>query len=101
MRAVQISEFGGPEVLQVVDVPDPVADGPVEVFDVAAAGINFADTHRADDSYLARQSLPMVPGSEVVVRRPDGTRLLALVASGGYAERIALDPTTALAVPER
>jgi NADPH:quinone reductase-like Zn-dependent oxidoreductase len=45
MRAVQITRFGGPEVLDVVDLPDPVpADGQV-LYEVQAAGINFADTH--------------------------------------------------------
>ena len=46
MRAVQISEFGGPEVLTLVDVTDPVeADGQVLV-EVTSAGVNYADTHQ-------------------------------------------------------
>ena len=44
MRAVQITEFGGPEVLDVVDLPDPVPGEGQELFDVSAAGINYADT---------------------------------------------------------
>ncbi len=47
MRAVQITRFGGPEVLDVVDVPDPVPGDGQKLYDVAAAGINFADTHQA------------------------------------------------------
>ena len=46
MRAVQITEFGGPEVLAVTDVPDPVADEGQQLYDVRAAGVNFADTHQ-------------------------------------------------------
>jgi NADPH:quinone reductase-like Zn-dependent oxidoreductase len=45
MRAVQITEFGGPEVLTVTDLPDPVAAEDQQVYDVSAAGVNFADTH--------------------------------------------------------
>jgi NADPH:quinone reductase-like Zn-dependent oxidoreductase len=45
MRAVQITRFGGPEVLEVVDLPDPVpADGEV-LYDISSSGVNFAATH--------------------------------------------------------
>ena len=53
MRAVQVTEFGGPEVLTPVELPDPVA-GPGEVLiDVERIGVNYADTHQAENSYLA------------------------------------------------
>ncbi len=68
MRAIQITEFGGPETLVVGDLPDPVAGDGQQVFDVLAAGINYADTHQTEDSYLAKQTLPFIPGGEVVVR---------------------------------
>jgi NADPH:quinone reductase-like Zn-dependent oxidoreductase len=45
MRAVQITRFGGPEVFDVVDLPDPEPGPGEELFDVSAAGIDFADTH--------------------------------------------------------
>ena len=47
MRAVQITRFGGPEVLDVVDVPEPEAGAGRTLHDVSAAGINYADTHQA------------------------------------------------------
>ena len=47
MRTVQITRFGGPEVLDVVDVPEPVPGDGQKLYDVATAGINFADTHHA------------------------------------------------------
>lgn len=100
MRAIHITEFGGPESLTVSDLPDPVAaDGQV-VFDVAAAGINYADTHQSEDSYLAKQSLPLIPGGEVVVRDSDGNRLVGLLGSGGYAEKVAADPRLLFAIPD-
>ena len=48
MRAVQISRFGGPEVLDVVDLPDPVPAGGQQLFDVSTAGVNHADTHHRE-----------------------------------------------------
>jgi NADPH:quinone reductase-like Zn-dependent oxidoreductase len=47
MRAVQITRFGGPEVLDVVDLPDPTPGEGEQLYEVSAAGINFADTHHA------------------------------------------------------
>ena len=62
MRAVQIEEFGGPEVLQVVDLPKPEpGDGQV-LIEVSRAGMNFADTHQRENSYLARYEMPLVLG---------------------------------------
>jgi NADPH:quinone reductase len=86
MRAVQIEEFGGPEVLQVVDVEKPVpSDGEV-LIEVSRAGMNFADTHQRENSYLARYEVPLVLGGEVAGTTEDGRRVIALVPSGGYAE---------------
>ena len=87
MRAIRISEFGGPEVLQVVDLerPEP-GDGEVLVR-VNRAGINFADTHQRHNQYVAKAELPLVPGSEVAgVREDTGERVIALCGTGGYAE---------------
>jgi NADPH:quinone reductase len=47
MRAVQITRFGGPEVLDIVDLPDPVPGEGQQLYDVSTAGVNFADTHQA------------------------------------------------------
>ena len=74
MRAVQITRFGGPEVMDVVDLPDPVpADGEV-LYDVSSSGVNFADTHQTENSYLAPQELPLVPGAEFVGTPPVAAR---------------------------
>jgi NADPH:quinone reductase-like Zn-dependent oxidoreductase len=45
MRAVQITRFGGPEVLDVVDIPEPEAGPGQKLYDVSTAGVNYADTH--------------------------------------------------------
>jgi NADPH:quinone reductase len=86
VRAVQIDEFGGPEVLQVVDLPKPEpGDGEV-LIEVSRSGMNFADTHQRENSYLARYETPLVLGGEVAGRTEDGRRVIAMLASGGYAE---------------
>ena len=100
MKAIQITEFGGPETLVVRDLPDPEPIEGEQVMDVLAAGVNYADTHQTEDSYLAKQSLPLIPGGEVVARDESGRRLLGLVSSGGYAQRIAADPRRMFPVPD-
>jgi NADPH2:quinone reductase len=100
VRAIQITEFGGPETVVVHDLPDPVPAEGEQVMRVLAAGVNYADTHQTEDSYLAKQTLPFIPGGEVVVDGPDGRRLLGLVGNGGYAEQIAADPRRMFAVPD-
>jgi NADPH:quinone reductase-like Zn-dependent oxidoreductase len=45
MRAVQITEFGGPEVLNVVDLPQPVPGEGQQLYEVSSSGVNFADSH--------------------------------------------------------
>ena len=100
MRAIQITEFGGPEVLTLTDLPAPEpADGQV-LISVSAAGINYADTHQAENSYLAPATLPLIPGAEVVGTTPDGTRVVALLEGGGYAEQAVAWAPLAFEVPD-
>jgi NADPH2:quinone reductase len=100
MRAVQIQEFGGPEVLQVVDLPKPEpGDGEV-LIEVSRAGINFADTHQRENTYLARYEVPLVLGGEVAGTTPDGRRVVALLRSGGYAEYALAPEATVFPIPD-
>jgi NADPH2:quinone reductase len=100
MRAVQIEEFGGPEVLAVAEVPKPKpADGQV-LIKVEAAGMNFADTHQREDAYLARYELPLILGAEVVGTTEDGERVVGLIPSGGYAEYAVAPKETVFPLPE-
>src|SRR5688500_13491812 len=102
VRAIVISEWGGPEVLELVEdapVPEP-ADGQV-LIRVSRAGVNFADTHARENSYLARYELPLTPGAEVAgVREDTGERVVALVGTGGYAEYVAADEATVFPIEE-
>src|SRR3954454_22554671 len=101
MRAIQITEFGGPEVLRLVDLPQPEpGDGEVLIH-VSRAGLNFADTHQRHDDYLAKASLPMVPGAEVAgVREDTGERVVALAGTGGYAEYATAPAMLTFPIPE-
>ncbi len=99
MRAIQITEFGGPETLVVRDLPDPTP-GEGEVMRVLAAGVNYADTHQTEDSYLAKQTLPMIPGGEVVVETP-ATADACSACSAPAATRNASPSTRAGCSPSR
>src|ERR1700694_644225 len=101
MRAIQMSEFGGPEVLRLAELPKP-QPGPEEVLiRVTRAGLNFADTHTRTNSYVQRATLPLVPGGEVAGTRVDtGERVVALVGSGGYAEYATAPRELAYPIPD-
>jgi NADPH:quinone reductase len=99
MRAIQITEFGGPEVLVERELDDPVAPDGGVVLDVTTAGINYADTHQAENSYLAPAELPLIPGGEAVGTTPDGRRVVALL-QGGYAEKAVAWPAAMWEVPD-
>ena len=101
MRAIQIQEFGGPDVLRLVELPTPQpADGEV-LIRVSKAGLNFADTHQRTNSYLAAAELPMVPGAEVAgVREDTGERVAALCGTGGYAEYTTAPGALTLPIPD-
>jgi NADPH:quinone reductase len=100
VKAILIEEFGGPEVLAVADLPDPEAGDGEVVVDVARAGINFADTHAIRDDYLARQQLPLTPGGEIAGLTPDGRRVVALLPTGGYAQRVAVPEANLVPIPD-
>jgi NADPH2:quinone reductase len=99
MKAIQITKFGGPEVMQFVELPEPVAGKDEVVLDVTAIGINYADTHQTENSYLSAQTLPLTPGIEVTGTY-EGKRYLAPVSSGGYAERAVANRNSLIEIPD-
>jgi NADPH2:quinone reductase len=100
VKAIRIEEFGGPEVLRHVEVDDPTPGEGEALVEVSRIGINFADTHASRNDYLAEQQLPLTPGGEVAGRTADGRRVAALLASGGYAERVAVPEASLIPVPD-
>ncbi len=110
MRAVLVTEPGGPEVLEWQEVPDP-EPGPGEVLiDVAAAGLNRADLLQRQGLYPPPPGVPPYPGMEcsgrVVATGADvtgwkpGDEVCALMAGGGYAEQAAVPAGQLLPVPD-
>jgi|SRR5580693_79719 NADPH2:quinone reductase len=110
MRAIQISEFGGPEVLALVELPTPVPVPDELLIRVTRVGVNFADTHTRTNSYVRKATLPLVPGGEVagVVERAaaagggprEGQRVIALTGTGGYAELVAAPAALSFPIPD-
>ena len=101
MRAIRIDRFGGPEVLQLVeDAAEPSAGDGMTVLEVSRAGINYADTHQIEDSYLTPATLPMIPGAEAVGVDTQGRRVVALLDGGGYAQRVAAANSFCFPVPD-
>src|SRR5256886_8018638 len=111
MKAVQFAQFGGPEVLQVYDVPDPIP-GPEDVLiQVKATTVNHLDLFQRDGSRPAGP-LPFTPGLEaagVVLKDSQGfhagervmtTRALAAKGGGGYASKIAAPAADLVRIPD-
>ena len=110
MRVVEIPKYGPPSVLRVVERPDPVA-GPGQVLvDVAAAGVNFADTMARVGLYADAPKPPMVVGYEVagtIAAVGDGVdgsrvgdRVMAGTQFGGYASRVVVPEADVVPLPE-
>jgi NADPH2:quinone reductase len=101
MRAIRIDRWGGPEVLEhVEDAPIPEPAAGEALIHVSRAGINFADTHARENTYLARYELPLIPGAEVAGTTSDGRRVAALVGNGGYAEYVAASRAALVDIPD-
>jgi NADPH2:quinone reductase len=101
VRAVQVTGLGGPGVLEVVDLADPVPGTGQVLIEVDHAGINFGDTHQAAGTYLVSHRVPFTLGSEVVGRvAGSGRRVLALVDGGGYAERVVAQDSLVFDLPD-
>ncbi len=101
MRAIQMTEFGGPEVLKLAELPIPEPAPEETLIRVTRAGLNFADTHTRTNSYVQKATLPLVPGGEVAgVREDTGERVVALVGSGGYAEYAVAPKSLVFPIPD-
>jgi len=99
MRAVQLTEAGGPEVLRVADIPVPEPGEGEVLVEVSLAGVNFGDTHQREGQYIAERRLPFVLGGEVA-GTVDGRRVVALLETGGYAEFAVAPADRTFAVPD-
>ena len=98
MKAIKITEFGGPEVMRFIDVEDPIAGDDEVILEVTGIGINYADTHQTEDSYLSKQELPLIPGLEVVGTF-EGKRYLT-GAPNAYAEKVVAKKNQLIPIPD-
>ncbi|MBV8993647.1 MAG: quinone oxidoreductase [Pseudonocardiales bacterium] len=107
MRAIQVTETGGPDVLKLAQLPDPEPGAGQLLVKVAAAGVNYIDTYHRSGAYP--MPLPFVPGSEgagtVTAVGPDagsiavGDRVAWVAAPGSYAELAVVPAEQAVPVP--
>jgi putative PIG3 family NAD(P)H quinone oxidoreductase len=109
VRAVVVSEPGGPEALVEADVPDPVAGGDEVVIEVVAAGVNRADLLQRQGHYPSPPGAPDWPGLECSGRVVEvgegvqgwavGDEACALLSGGGYAEKAVVPAGQLMPVP--
>ncbi len=110
MQSIHVEKFGGPDVLQLVEEPNPAPQARQIVVEVKASGINFADIMARDGHYPGVPSAPFRPGFEVagvvtawgdgVTGFGGGERVMGLVSGGGYASYAVLNASEAFALPD-
>jgi NADPH:quinone reductase len=101
MKALVISQLGGPEVLQVRDVPAPELGPQEELVRAQAGGVNFADLMSAHGGYPGTPKPPLVAGREFCgARERDGERVMGYAQWGAFAERVAARSQLLWPVPE-
>ena len=110
MRAVTITEFGGPENLRIASVPEPAFTDSQVLIDVYATALNRADLLQRRGKYapppgesdiLGLECAGIVAACGVDVSRVKvGDRVMSLLGAGGYAERVAIDARMAIPIPD-
>src|SRR3977135_2185740 len=108
MKAIQVSQVGGPEVLKLVDLPVPDPKPNEALVQIEAAGVNFVDVYFREGRYPA--PLPFISGQEgaglVVAVGPDvttlrlGDRVAYTESLGSYAEYAAVPADRLIKIPE-
>lgn len=100
MYAVTIPRPGGPDVLTWTEVPDPEPGAGEVLIDIAASAVNRADLLQRQGYYPPPPGAPPYPGLECAGTRVDtGEPVCALLAGGGYAQRVAAPAGQVLPVP--
>ena len=109
MHAIVITEPGGPEKLQLMTVPDPAVGAGEALIEIAASAVNRADLLQRQGFYPPPPGAPPYPGLEcsgriaalgpAVTGWHEGDEVCALLAGGGYAERVAVPAGQLLPVP--
>jgi len=109
MKALLSHEPGGPETLQLSEIPDPVADPGELLIRVRAAAINYPDVLIIEDKYQFKPPRPFAPGGEIageieavgegVAGWKPGDRMIAVIGHGGLAEKVVVPAKAAIPLP--
>ena len=110
MKAIRFEEYGGPDVLELVDIDRPTVGDQEVLVEVKAIGVNYADIARREGKYVVPTPLPFMPGAEVagvitevgkdVKRYKPGMRVVSLIESAGYAEYVNLHEMALAPIPD-
>jgi NADPH2:quinone reductase len=101
MKAIVISRLGGPEVLEVRDMPEPAASAGQVLVQVEAGGLNFADFMTASGGYPGTPKPPLIAGREFCGVTPsDGRRVMGYMQWAAFAERVAASTQLLWPVPQ-
>jgi NADPH2:quinone reductase len=110
MKALLSRAVGGPQTLELAEIPDPIAKKGEVLIRVAACGVNYPDSLIIEDRYQFKPERPFAPGGEIsgtieavgegVTRLKVGQRMLASTGWGGMAEKIAVEQRRCLPIPD-
>lgn len=110
MRAIVCENFDSPEKLQVSDVPDPELGDEDVLVEIKATGLGYVDALTVAGLYQVKPKLPFTPGNEIagvvsqigskVKHLRTGQRVLAMPSQGGLAEKIAINESRCIPIPE-
>jgi len=111
MKAIQFKEYGGPDVLELIQTETPQIKNDEVLIEVKAIGVNYADTARREGQYVVPTNLPFIPGAEVagvvsevgadVPGIQKGMRVVTLIENGGYAEYAVAPAANLIPIPEK
>jgi NADPH:quinone reductase len=110
MKAVQFKEYGGPEVLELIELDLPKVSEKEVLINIKAIGVNYADTARREGAYVVPTPLPFIPGLEIAGEIVDmgekvkavakGDRVMALIESDGYADYAVVKENQLIPIPD-
>lgn len=86
--------------MEYVDYEEPKPNYFYDIVDVKCIGVNFADTHQTEDTYISKQKLPFVPGAEVAGINSKGKRVVAIASAGAYAEKVHTFKNLTIEIPD-
>jgi NADPH2:quinone reductase len=86
--------------MEYVDYQEPKPNYFYDIVDVKYIGVNFADTHQTEDTYISKQRLPFIPGAEVAGINSKGKRVVGIASSGAYAEKVHTFKNLTIEIPD-